>query len=111
MVQVLRGVTHFVGISLASFVAWWLAMSQTRFRWFGYALFLGAFVFLVVAAAFRFLAAYSVFDALFGFVPTLNQTPAMCFVATYWMASCFRIRGWRFTRVLRTSVRERSAAA
>ena len=86
-------------LSLPAVVAWCLAMSNKQVRWIGNLLFLGAFTFFVVDAAWRFAGASSLFELLFEFSPTVNALPAMCFVATYWIASCFQIRGWRFTRV------------
>lgn len=35
---------------------------------------------------------------MFGFYPVLDALPAICFVAAYWIATCFRLRGWRFRR-------------
>ena len=40
--------------------------------------------------------------AIFGFVPRVEPVPLMCFVSTYWVGLCFRLRGWEFARSVAT---------
>jgi len=102
--QVLGALGQFAILSLAPVLAWWLAMSQKKWRFPGFILFLGTFVFLIAAAASRFAGSTSLIFNLFGFFPPIDARPAMCFVATWWIACCFRLHGWEFCRSSRHRV-------
>lgn len=96
--QVMAALGFFAILSLAPIVAWCLAMSKTKLRRLGDVLFLGTFAFLIASAAYRFSGSSSLILDWFGFYPSISKLPAMCFVATYWIASCFKLGGWEFTR-------------
>ena len=96
--QVLMALWQFAFVSLAPLLAWWLAMSQNKWRFLGHTLFLGTFAFQVALSATRFAGSDSLIFDLFGFFPQISALPAMSFVATYWIACCFKFHGWEFNR-------------
>ncbi len=98
--QVPQELAQFALLSLAPVLAWWLAMSGKRSRLVGDLLFLAMFGFLIASSAYRFTGNSSLIYTLFNVFPTMDALPAMCFVATYWVAMCFRLRGWKFRRTL-----------
>ena len=97
LAQAMGALVFFATLSLAPVVAWWLAMSRKRTYLVGILLFLAAFGFLLVSAAYRFAGTTSLIYALFGVFPTFDALPTFCFVATYCVATCFRFRGWQFS--------------
>lgn len=98
--QVPQELAQFALLSLAPVLAWWLAMSGKRSRLVGDLLFLAMFGFLIASSAYRFTGNSSLIYSLFNVFPTMDALPATCFVATYWIAMCFRLHGWKFRRTL-----------
>ena len=96
--QALFAIWLFVLVSFAPVLAWWLAMSQKKWRYLGDVLFLGTFAFLIASSAYQFSGNSSLVYDWFGFFPQIGELPAKAFVATYWVACCFRFRGWEFSR-------------
>ena len=103
MSMVLGALGQFAILSLAPIVAWWLAMSHKKWLRLGDLLFLGTLTFLIASAAYRFSGSSSLIFDLFGVFPPVDRLPAMSFVATYWVACCFRFRGWKFHKPCRPS--------